>query len=224
MKHILIAFERSGRAREAFAKMYPDTSVTSVDLYPSEIKCSPNAAHWQCDIKQAMSFNGFDNGKWDLIVAFVPCDHLAVSGARWFHEKRADGRQRAAIEMFLYIWNYPVECIAIENPIGIMSGGDYVGKWFPDLYDKVKELPKPQIIQPWQFGNTDNKSTCLWLKNLPELIPTKIIEKKYRKNGVHEMSPGPNRSRDRARTYQGIARAMAEQWGNPTRTKGGEHR
>jgi site-specific DNA-cytosine methylase len=213
MKHILIAFERSGRAREAFANRYPDVSVTSVDLYPSEIKCSSNAQHWKCDIKEAMSFNGFDNGKWDLVVAFIPCDHLAVSGARWFEEKRKDGRQRAAIEMFLYIAEYPVDHIAIENPVGIMSGDcGYIKEWFPDLYERVKALPKPQIIQPWQFGDTDNKSTCLWLKNLPELEPTKIIDKKYRRNGVHGMSPGPNRSRDRARTYPGIAKAMAEQW------------
>jgi hypothetical protein len=198
MKHILIAFERSGRAREAFAKMYSDVSVISVDLNPSEIKCSPNAQHWQCDIRKALSFNGFDDGPFDLMIAFVPCDHLAVSGARWFKNKKADGRQQAAIDLFMYIVNYPIKHIAIENPIGIMSS--------------VYRNPD-QIIQPWQFGDRDNKSTCLWLKNLPQLIPTKIIEKKYRVNGVHEMAPGPNRARDRARTYPGIAKAMAAQWG-----------
>lgn len=198
MKHILIAFECSGIAREAFAKRYPNISVTSVDLKPTEQPCSKNAAHWQCDIKDAMSFNGFDDGKWDLIIAFPPCDHLAVSGARWFPEKQADGRQKAAIEMFMYIVNYPVEKIAIENPIGIMS----------TVYRKPD-----QIIHPWQFGHGETKATCLWLKNLPKLKPTNIVE--GRENRVHKMPPGPNRARDRAVTYQGIADAMAEQWGAP---------
>jgi len=212
MKNILIAFERSGIAREAFANKYPDAKVTSVDLNPSESKCSWNAQHWRTDIKEAMSFNGDSDNKWDLIVAFVPCDHLAVSGARWFHDKRMNGKQRAAIEMFLYIWEYPVDHIAIENPIGIMSGDNgYIGKWFPDLYDRVKQLPTPQIIQPWQFGHGETKATCLWLKNLPKLKPTNIVE--GREHRVHKMAPGPNRARDRARTYPGIAAAMAEQWG-----------
>jgi hypothetical protein len=195
MKNILIAFECSGIAREAFAKKYPDAKVTSVDLNPSEIKCSWNAQHWQVDIKDAMSFNGDDDGPWDLIVAFVPCDHLAVSGARWFPEKIADGRQQAAIDLFMYIANYPVERIAIENPIGIMS----------TLYRKPD-----QIIQPWQFGHGETKATCLWLKNLPKLQPTNIVDGRVHR--VHKMAPGPNRARDRARTYSGIAQAMAAQW------------
>ena len=191
---VLIGFECSGIAREAFAKK--GHYVTSVDLEPTEKPCSKYAQHWQTDIREAMSFNGDDNGPWDLIIAFVPCDHLAVSGARWFAEKRADGRQQAAIDLFMYMVNYPVKKICIENPIGIMS----------TLYRKPN-----QIIQPWMFGHGETKATCLWLKNLPELIPTNIVEGREAK--VHRMSPSNHRSADRARTYQGIADAMAEQWG-----------
>jgi len=140
---VLVAFECSGIAREAFAKM--GHQVTSIDLNPTEIPCGKKAQHWQTDIKDALFFssgrpaNGNDDGPWDLIVAFVPCDHLAVSGARWFPEKRADGRQRAAIEMFLTIAEYPVDRICIENPIGIMSGKrEYLKKWYPDLYERAK--------------------------------------------------------------------------------------
>jgi hypothetical protein len=136
------------------------------------------------------------NCRWDLIIAFVPCDHLAVSGARWFKEKRADGRQQAAINFFMKFATAPFPRIAIENPIGIMS----------TLYRKPD-----QIIQPWQFGHGETKSTCLWLKGLPKLIPTDIVP--GREQRVHRMAPGPNRARDRARTYPGIAAAMADQWG-----------
>lgn len=225
MKNILIAFECSGIAREAFAKKYPDAKVTSVDLLPSEIPCSKNAQHWQTDIKDALFHssgnpaNGDDDGPWDLIVAFVPCDHLAVSGARWFPEKRSDGRQRAAIEMFLMIAEYPVEHICIENPVGIMSGEmKYLKKYYPDLYERAKKLPVPQIVQPWMFGHTETKKTCLWLKNLPYLNQTNNVYDEMMKlpkkdrNKVHYMSPRKNRAKDRARTYPGVANAMADQF------------
>jgi len=154
------------------------------------------------------------HGSWDLMIAFVPCDHLAVSGARWFPEKREDGRQRRAIEFFLRVFESDIPRICIENPIGIMSGKrEYLKEYFPDLYKRAKILPVPQIIQPWQFGHGETKATCLWLKNIPKLQPTNIVE--GRENRVHRMAPGPNRSRDRAVTFQGIAEAMAEQWGNP---------
>jgi site-specific DNA-cytosine methylase len=191
---VVVVFECSGIAREAFAKR--GHRVVSIDLNPSEIPCSKNAQHWQIDANDALSFNGYDDGPWDLLIAFVPCDHLASSGARWFPEKVSDGRQQAAIDLFMSIVNYPVEKICIENPIGIMSS----------------RYRKPdQIIQPWQFGHGETKATCLWLKNLPKLVPTNIV--KGREQRVHLMVPGPNRARDRARTYPGIARAMAEQWG-----------
>jgi len=152
------------------------------------------------------------NCNWDLIIAFVPCDHLAVSGARWFEEKRESGEQRRAIEFFLQIANAPFPRIAIENPIGIMSGKrEYLKKWYPDLYKRAKNLPEPQIIQPWQFGHGETKATCLWLKNLPKLVPTNIVD--GREARVHKMGPSEHRARDRAVTYTGIAAAFANQWG-----------
>ena len=141
---------------------------------------------------------------WDMIIAFPPCTHLAVSGARHFKEKRADGRQQQGIDFFMKFTRSNCERIAIENPIGIMST-----KWRkPD-----------QIIQPWMFGHTETKATCLWLKGLPTLIETKNVEKKMKllpkseKHKVWYASPGRNRAKDRSKTYTGIADAMAEQWG-----------
>jgi len=134
--------------------------------------------------------------EWVGIIAFPPCTHLACSGARWFAEKRADGRQQAAVNFFRRIAAARCPHIAIENPVGIMST-----KWRkPD-----------QIIQPWQFGHGEVKATCLWLKGLPKLEPTNIVE--GREPRVWKMGPSPNRARDRSRTYPGIAEAMAEQWG-----------
>jgi hypothetical protein len=157
--------------------------------------------------------------KWDLGIFFVPCDHLAVSGARWFEEKRNDGRQRAAIEFFLKCFNADIPKIAIENPINIMSGKkDYLKKWYPDLYEKAKSLPKPQIIQPWMFGHMEQKATCLWLKGLLPLKETNNVYDEMMKlprkerERVWHMAPGPDRARDRAVTYAGIGKAMSEQW------------
>lgn len=143
---------------------------------------------------------------WDLLIAFPPCDHIAVSGARWFKSKQNDGRQEAAIRFFLMLANADIPRICIENPIGIMS---------------TKYRKPDQIIQPWQFGHGETKATCLWLKNLPKLVPTNIVE--GRENRIHRMPPSPTRSRDRAVTFQGIADAMAEQWGNAL-INGGERR
>ena len=138
------------------------------------------------------------DGKWDLILAFPPCTHLAVSGARYFAQKRADGRQQAAIEFFMEFANADCPRIAIENPIGIMS----------------TQWRKPdQIIQPWQFGHGETKATCLWLKGLPLLSPTEIVE--GREQRIWRMPPGPDRARDRSKTFHGIAKAMAEQWAGP---------
>lgn len=132
---------------------------------------------------------------WDMIIAFPPCTDLAVSGARWFPEKRADGRQQRSIGFFMKFVNADCPKIAIENPIGIMSS----------------EYRKPdQIIQPWQFGHGETKATCLWLKGLPKLIPTEIVG--GREQRVWKMPPGPERAKERSKTFPGIARAMAEQW------------
>jgi hypothetical protein len=130
------------------------------------------------------------------MIAHPPCTDLAVSGARWFPAKRADGRQRAAIRFFMTLARAPIQRICLENPVSIMS----------------TEWRKPdQIIQPWQFGHGETKTTCLWLKNLPPLVPTNLVS--GRNPRVHYASPGPDRWKERSRTLQGIADAMAEQWG-----------
>jgi site-specific DNA-cytosine methylase len=135
-------------------------------------------------------------GKWDLIIAHPPCTDLSVSGARWFAEKQKDGRQQKAIVFFMQMALAECDRVAAENPVCIMSSA-----W-----------RKPnQIIQPWQFGHGEIKTTCLWLKGLPKLKPTNIVEGREQK--VWKMAPGPERAKERSRTYPGIARAMAEQWG-----------
>jgi len=156
----------------------------SCDLLPSETP----GMHSQGDVLEIL-----DEG-WDLMIAHPPCTHLAVSGARWFKDKQTE--QQEAIEFFMSLVNAPIDKIAIENPISIMSS----------------RYRKPdQIIQPWQFGHGETKATCLWLKNLPKLVPTNIVE--GREQRVHKMPPSPDRWKERSRTYQGIADAMAEQWG-----------
>ena len=133
---------------------------------------------------------------WDLIIAFPPCTHLAVSGARWFEEKRRDGRQQQGIDFFMQFARCPCEKVAIENPVGIMS----------TLYRKPE-----QIIQPWMFGHGETKATCLWLKNLPKLEPTDIVEGREQK--IWRLPPSEDRAKLRSRTYQGIADAMSTTWG-----------
>ncbi len=138
--------------------------------------------------------------KWDMILAFPPCTHLAVSGARYFEQKRKDGRQQAAIDFFMRFANSDCPRIAIENPVGIMS--------------TVWKKPD-QIIQPWQFGHGETKKTCLWLKGLPPLISTEIVE--GREQRIWKMPPSEDRAKNRAKTFPGIARAMAEQWAGDIR-------
>lgn len=180
---ILIACEYSGAVRDAFTRLGHD--ATSCDLLPAETA----GKHVQGDVVPLLSQD------WDLIVAFPPCTDLCVSGARWFTAKRADGRQQASIEFFMLFANAKAPRIAIENPIGILSS-----MWRkPD-----------QIIQPWQFGHGETKATCLWLKGLPALVPTNIVE--GREARIHRMAPGPDRAKERSRTFPGIAAAMAAQW------------
>jgi hypothetical protein len=170
------------------------------------------------------------NGKWDMIIAFPPCTHLAVSGAAHFEKKRLDGRQRWGIEFFMNFINADCDKIAIENPIGIISG-DYIGKHFPDLAKKYNTPIKPnQIIHPWEYGDSYEKSTCLWLKGLPNLVPTNIVSKGEfkewvdKKTGNIKRQPlwffealknsksSEDRAKLRSKTFPGIAKAMAEQW------------
>lgn len=148
-----------------------------------------------------------ERGPWDMLIAFPPCTFVTVAANKWI--KVQPGRlekQRDALEFMRYIMEWPrIDRIAMENPIGVFSS--YWRK--PD-----------QIIQPWQFGHRETKATCLWLKNLPKLVPTDIVgppltpEEKKAYARVHRMAPGPNRARDRSKTYLGIARAMAQQWGS----------
>lgn len=181
---VLIACEFSGIVREAFnarAGVY----AISCDLLPAEDGRSDY--HYQGDVRDVLS-----NG-WDLMIAHPPCTHLAVSGARWFKHKRQE--QAEALEFVQLLMNAPIEKIAIENPVSVISS----------------KIRKPdQVIQPWQFGHGETKATCLWLKNLPKLTPTAIVE--GREARVHKLPPSPDRWKERARTYTGIAQAMAEQW------------
>jgi site-specific DNA-cytosine methylase len=156
-------------------------------LLPAE----DNDHHFQKDIRDDVLGYG-----WDLMIAHPPCQHLSSSGARWHAAKREDGRQQAALEFVELLMNAPIPRIAIENPIGVISS----------------QIRKPdQIIQPWQFGHGETKATCLWLKNLPPLAPTNIVD--GREARVHKMPPSKDRWKERSRTYEGIAKAMAEQWG-----------
>jgi len=135
------------------------------------------------------------NDGWDLMIAHPPCTHLAVSGSRWFKNKVLE--QAEALDFVRILLNAPISKIALENPISVISS----------------KIRKPdQIIQPWQFGHGETKATCLWLKNLPKLIPTNIVD--GREARVHKMPPSPDRWKLRSTTYQGIAQAMAQQWGN----------
>lgn len=181
--NILIACEVSGIVREAFAKKFH--CAVSCDILPTE----QPGFHYQGNVLDILHWG------WDMMIAHPPCTHLAVSGARWFKEKRRDGRQQAAIRFFMMLVRAPIRYICIENPVSIMS----------TIFRKPR-----QIIQPWQFGHGETKATCLWLKNLPALSPTKVVG--GREARIHRMSPSQDRARLRSVTYQGIANAMADQW------------
>lgn len=148
---------------------------------------------------------------WDLKIAFPPCTDLAVSGARWFKEKRLSGEQEQSIIFFLDVWE---KSNAVENPIGIMNGGRYIKKWFPDLWVRMQDLKFPtkatQIIQPWMFGHGETKATCLWLNGLPTLVSTETVE--GREQRIWKLPPSEDRAKLRSKTFPGIAKAMATQW------------
>lgn len=186
---ILIACEYSGTVREAFSKLGHD--AWSCDILETEIPGN----HLQCDVREILGDG------WDMMIAHPPCTHLAVSGARWFKYKKVE--QAEALGFVRLLLNAPIQRIALENPISIISS----------------HIRKPdQIIQPWQFGHDETKATCLWLQNLPKLQPTNIVE--GREQRIWKMPPGANRWKERSRTYEGIAQAMANQWGNvSTETK-----
>ena len=183
---ILIACEESQVVTIALRTI--NIEVYSCDLLP----CSGDFPEWhiQDDVTNILCHN------WDMIIAFPPCTHLAVSGARHFERKQKDGRQQQAIDFFMEFTDLDCPLVAIENPVGIMS--------------TVWRKPH-QIIQPWQFGHGETKATCLWLKGLPKLIPTNIVA--GRQSRIHRMSPSEDRAQLRSKTYEGIAQAMADQWG-----------
>jgi hypothetical protein len=180
---VLIACEFSGIVREAFKAVGHD--AWSCDLLPTEIPGN----HIQDDIIVVIP-----SENWDLMIAHPPCTHLAVSGARWFKEKLKE--QQEAIRFFMDLVKAPISKICVENPVCIMS--------------TIHRKPD-QILQPWQFGHGETKATCLWLKGLPRLKPTNIVEGRAAR--IHHLPPSKHRWKDRSRTYQGIALAMASQWG-----------
>lgn len=188
---ILVACEYSGTVRDNLLRL--GHYAASCDLLPSD---SPLGDHFQCDV-----FDIIDH-EWDILIGFPPCTHLAVSGAKHFAKKRADGRQQQGIDFFMRLADAPIKHIALENPVGIMSS--------------VWRKPD-QIIQPWQFGDTYQKTTCLWLKNLPPLKHTNIVDK-----GEFYVAPSGKKmpkwfadnkcAKVRSTTFPGIGKAMAEQW------------
>ena len=235
--NILIACEESQRVCIAFRDK--GHNAFSCDI----LSCSGGHPEWHIcgDVLPLLNgncvFRTMDgvrhriDGKWDLIIAFPPCTHLAVSGAAWFEKKRADGRQKDGIEFFAKFLNADCDRIAIENPVGIISG-DYIPKWFPELAVKYGFPIKPtQKIHPWMFGDNFSKTTCLWIKGLPALTPliteqpelewfewidSKTGKKKRQPKwfaDAWKLSP-EERSKVRSKTFPGIAKAMAEQWGN----------
>lgn len=181
---VLIACEFSGVVRDAFRSR--GHFAVSCDLLPTESE----GPHYQGDVLEIINnWRG-----WDLLIAHPPCTHLAVSGARWFKDKMQ--LQESALAFVKDLMSAPIPRICIENPVSIISSN-------------IRK--SDQSIQPWQFGHGEIKRTCLWLKNLPKLKPTKIVD--GREARVHRMPPSENRARERSRTLPGIANAMADQWG-----------
>ena len=178
---VLVACEYSGRVRDAFLAKGHD--AMSCDLLPTDVP----GPHYQGDVMDIIGDG------WDMMIAHPPCTHLAVSGARWFKDKQTE--QAEALEFVRALLWVDIPRIALENPVSIISS----------------RIRKPdQVIQPWQFGHGETKATCLWLKGLPKLTPSNIVE--GREQRVHRMPPGPDRWKERSRTFEGVAAAMADQW------------
>ena len=216
---VLIACEESQRVCIAFRER-------GHEAYSCDIQeCSGGHPEWHIQDDVLKHLDG-----WDMIIAFPPCTHLAVSGARHFEKKRIDGRQRSAIEFFCQFFKVDCKHIAIENPVGIISG-NYIKQWYPDLCS-LYDLPRQptQIIQPWMFGDNYAKTTCLWEKGVEPLIPliteqpnleyftwidSKTKKEKRQPKWCAEAwhLPPDKRAKIRSKTFPGIARAMAEQWG-----------
>ena len=178
---VLVACEYSGTVRDAFIARGHD--AVSCDLLPTD-RPGP---HLQCDVRDILGDG------WDLMIAHPPCTHLAVSGARWFKDKRAE--QAEALEFVRTLMAAPIPRWCIENPVSVISS----------------RIRKPdQVVQPWQYGHGETKATCLWLNGLPKLTPTNVVDGRAAR--VHRLPPSPDRWKIRSTTYQGIADAMAAQW------------
>ena len=195
--NVFVACEFSGVVRDRFL-LNPGTTAVSCDLLPSD---STKGKHFQEDVLEHLDRHSHT---YDLMIAHPPCTHLAVSGARWWKDRQKE--QKAAINFFMALMEAPIHRICLENPVGIMSSA----------YRKPD-----QYVQPWMFGHPETKKTGLWFKNLPLLEETNNVKAdmmalpKKEANRIHYMSPGPERSKKRSVTYQGIANAMAEQWSGP---------
>jgi site-specific DNA-cytosine methylase len=183
---VLVACEYSARVRDAFRNQGHD--AWSCDLLPCE---GDPRWHYQAPVEEVLTRG------WDLMIAHPPCTHLAVSGSRHFYRKQRE--QAEALDFVRLLMDAPIPRWCIENPVSVISSAIF---------------PPAQIIQPWQFGHGETKATCLWLKNLPRLKATNVVEGREAK--VHRMPPGPDRWKERSRTYIGVAEAMAEQWGAVT--------
>ena len=212
MSRVLIACEESQAVCNAFRNI-------GHEAYSCDIKeCSGGHPEWHIcgDVLE------YINDDWDLIIAHPPCTHLSISGARHFERKRADGSQREAIEFFCKMLNAQCDKVVVENPVCIISG-NYIKEHYPDLCEKYGLPLKPtQIIQPYQFGHPYTKQTCLWIKGLPKLVPTNILERPesgwlnqcFTPDGRYGgFSSSFSGSEKRSKTFEGIAKAMAEQWG-----------
>lgn len=182
---VLVGCEFSGVVRRAFQEL--GHVAVSCDLLPAEDGSRDHIIGNVLDVL---------GDEWDLGIFHPPCTRLTVAGARWFKGKEQE--QAEAIAFAEALWNAPIPKIAIENPIGVLSTRSTLGK-------------PSQIIQPWQFGHGETKATCLWLKGLPKLTPTNIVS--GREARIHKMPPSPTRWKERSRTYEGIAFAFAQQWG-----------
>ena len=180
---VLVACEYSGRVRDAFRRRGHD--AWSCDLLDCE---ADPRWHYQAPVEKVLGCG------WDLMIAHPPCTHLAISGSRHFHRKQRE--QAEALDFVRLLMAAPIERWCIENPVSVISS---------------TIRPPDQIIQPWQFGHGETKATCLWLQNLPRLKSTEVVD--GREPRVHMMPPGPNRWKERSRTFEGIAEAMGDQWG-----------
>ena len=189
---VLIACEYSGRVRDEFLKLGHE--AMSCDLLPTDAA----GPHYQGDVRDVLDY------PWDMMIAHPPCTDLAVSGAAWFAKKRMAGQQQASASFFMMLAKADIPQIVIENPVCVMSS----------LWRKPD-----QTIQPWMFGHTEQKATCLWLKNTPPLAPTNIVKDemmllpKNQRERLHYLPPSADRWKLRSETYLGIAQAMASQWG-----------